>query len=158
MSYTEVASSNCSGSTGKSCLFVIPRRSQGSFLSSPRAKMRRLFLSVHLPTSLLHFLQRSVSSPCPFFPTCVPYFRTKQQLPYPIPLLPPKPTKETPVLSSDLLYTAALGHHVCPQNPLKGCKAQATTAFLTQGVKMGGDQPGRSPTQVPVHLPCLRKG
>lgn len=51
------------------------------------------------------------------------------------------------MLSSDL-HTASLGHHVCPRNPLKGCKAQATMAFLTQGVKLGGDQPGRNPTQV----------
>lgn len=139
--------------------FCNPQEASGLLLLKSKGKNGGwgLFISIHLTASSLHFLQRNVSSPCPFFPTCVPYCRTKQQLPYPTPLLLPKPTKETVVLSSVLLYTA-LGHHVCPQDPLKGSKAQATVTFLTQGVKMGGDQPGRSPIQAPEHPPQLRKG
>lgn len=116
----------------KAVIFVIPGRPQCSFLSGPRSKMRWLFISLHLPSSLLRSLHRGVSPALPFLSGMCPSLQIKSTAALPNPS-PDSKTHKGDTGAELTLHTASLGHHTGPQDPLSNWKAQATRSENGRG-------------------------
>lgn len=91
----------------------------------------------------------------PFLPIRALHCRAKQWLPLPNPSLVSKTQRGDIV--AELRPSTQHPGVLCSRDPLKSREAQATVVFLTKGVKMGGDQQGKSPRQELVCLPCFRE-